>query len=1085
VSGFTTKEEFFGALRENRERADGRAKAAIAEEIADEAEAFGDDEVTATALVELMSSYHGSGEQVKYPVAFARLLRLWDRSPKAFDDWEAHRVFWYFKWVGSGLLTTPDVPLSAIRGWIAEMRKRYEAADHGLQPVYGQLHAVAQHIGEGEELAYELWATRGRTRMSDCEACEARARAEYHFARGEDELGMAELEPTLDGRSKCDEEPHVSQSVALLPLVRLGRTDAARGAHLASYRVVRGREAYLASVGRHLEFCALTGNEARGLELLAQNRTLFGFTAAPMGRLEFLTAVEVLLRRLVAVGHADTPCGGPLGREWTVAELLESVAADGEALAARFDARNGNSTVSRRRAARLASEPLLAELNLGVRAAALDETPLVVPSAGSAVVTSQVTETVVPDDFEALVAQALLLDKQFHPDARRLWDAVLERAGSADSPDADKVDDVLRGEIATERASRAHQERDWDAVGRHFLEAMESYTRAGRLDRAIASAARVQWSKATRTDQDADAAAVAEETWPELNSLLQQIDALLAGGDLGPHLADAQVQKLVVHQSRVFAARNAAVRAADPADRERWLGVFRAETDRMVREGSGFDAPQRLALVMEAVAEYDATHDAPKAAEPLARHALQIFTDLGWPWRLHRSRMLLGLSLAGQDRHAEAMQVLQTGIAEAHPAVEPEELTPLYRLLAETALQAGEHATAVRAFAEAAVRLDREGDAFGAVETRWRMAGALAAQGQTADAVAVLETLVEVPLRGDGGYEGGDAGDGAASAEERAPAKDAALSAASAGIDGLAAAAGGEAVGEAIGETAGEAVGRPTGEPAAKTAGKAIGEAIGEPTADQSAAPESATDAGQAKPVKHPSRADMLMVQVRADLARGLLALDEPRAAAVEFLHVADAVDGWPDASRLTAAAAEAAGALALARNWEGARAAWARAVASNAVAPRIPDMTEALRDMAGELINAFGPEGADEALGYLAEADRMRVDFAEASQKQFLSVEVDEAQTCYTRGWVLNAAGRPEEAIEQLERAAALYDRPGFAGIPPRFDAIRQAAVIEYRSLDRADAARSRLDQAIADAEVAGHSEGVATLRKLRDALR
>ena len=116
MSGFTTKEEFFGALRENRERADGRAKAAIAEEIADEAEAFGDDEVTATALVELMSSYHGSGEQVKYPVVFARLLRLWDRNPKAFDDWEAHRVFWYFKWVGSGLLTTPDVPLPAIRG---------------------------------------------------------------------------------------------------------------------------------------------------------------------------------------------------------------------------------------------------------------------------------------------------------------------------------------------------------------------------------------------------------------------------------------------------------------------------------------------------------------------------------------------------------------------------------------------------------------------------------------------------------------------------------------------------------------------------------------------------------------------------------------------------------------------------------------------------------------------------------------------------------------------------------------------------------------------------------------------------------
>gem|GEM_PF-295830 len=1045
MSGFATKEEFFGALRENRERADGRAKAAIAEEIADEAEAFGDDEVTATALVELMSSYHGSGERVKFPVVFARLLRLWDRNPKAFDDWEAHRVFWYFKWVGSGLLTTPDVPLPAIRGWIGEMRKRYEARDYGLQPVYGQLHSLAQHIGEGEELAYELWATRGRTRMSDCEACEARTRAEYHFGRGEDELGMAELEATLDGRSTCDEEPHASQSVALLPLVRLGRTDEARGAHLASYRAVRGREAYLASVGRHLEFCALTGNEARGLELLAQNRALFGFTSAPLDRLEFLTKVEVLLRRLTAVGHAATPCGGPLGREWTVAELLESVAVDAEALAARFDARNGNATVSGRRAARLALSPLVTELNLGVRATALEgaETPVSVPSAGSAVMASQVAATAVPDSFEALVAEALLLDRQFHPDARLLWDALLERAEGAD---ADKVSDVLRGEIATERASRAHQERDWDAVNAFFLEAMTCYERAGRPDRAIASAARVQWSKATRGDKDTDAAAVTEETWPELNALLSRIDALLASGDLAD-LADAQVQKLVVHQSRVFAARHAAIRAADPADRERWLAVFRAETDRMVREGNGFSAPQRLALVMEAVAEYDATHDDPKGAEPLARHAVQIFTDLGWPWRLHRSRMLLGLALAGQDRHAEAMQALQTGIAEAHPAVEPEELTPLYRLLAETALQGGEPATAVRAFAEAAVRLDREGDAFGAVETRWRMSNALAAQGQTADAVAVLETLVEVPLRGDGGYEGEDGAESTAM-QTAAETSDEAASGTEAGDD--------------------------RSEAPAASAEK-VGEAAGDP----------ASAAATPKPAKHPSRADMLMVQVRADLARGLLALDEPRAAAVEFLHVADAVDGWPDASRLTAAAAEAAGALALARNWEGARAAWARAVASNAVAPRIPDMTEALRDMAGETINAFGTEGADEALGYLAEADRMRVEFAEAAQTQFLSIEVDEAQTCYTRGWVLNAAGRPEEAIEQLERAASLYDRPGFSGIPPRFDAIRQAAVIEYRSLDREDAAKARLDKAIADAEAAGHSDGIATLRKLRNALR
>jgi tetratricopeptide (TPR) repeat protein len=582
---------------------------------------------------------------------------------------------------------------------------------------------------------------------------------------------------------------------------------------------------------------------------------------------------------------------------------------------------------------------------------------------------------------------------------------------------------------------------------------------------------------ATRLDQDADVASVSDEAWLELNTLLYQMDALLAGGDVAGFLADAQVQKLVVHQSRVFVARNAALRAAEPADRERWLAVFRAEVDRMVREGADFDAPQRLAVVMEAVAEYDATHDDPQRAEPVARRALQIFTDLAWPWRLHRSRMLLGLALAGQDRHAEAIQVLQTGIAEAYPGVDAAELTPLYRLLAETAWHGGEHATAVRAFAEAAVRLDREGDAFGAVETRWRMSQALAAQGQTADAVAVLETLVETPLESaaDDDVAGQGAGESADAGEVLAEQADSGASRAAS-----------ESVGatETLTEQATSDVSQTAGEPAGEQADSAgeHADSAAESTDSPSAPPH---HPAAPKPTKHPSRADMLMVQVRADLARGLLALDEPRAAAVEFLHVADAVDGWPDASRLTAAAAEAAGALALARNWEGARAAWQRAVASNAVAPRIPDMTEALRDIAGETINAFGTERADEALAYLAEADQLRADFAEQSQTQFRSVEVDQAQTCYTRGWVLNAAGRPEEAIVELERAADLYDRPGFADIPPRFDAIRQAAVIEYRSLDRQDAARVRLDKAIADAETAGHLDGVATLRKLRDAIR
>src|SRR5262249_20059486 len=141
--------------------------------------------------------------------------------------------------------------------------------------------------------------------------------------------------------------------------------------------------------------------------------------------------------------------------------------------------------------------------------------------------------------------------------------------------------------------------------------------------------------------------------------------------------------------------------------------------------------------------------------------------------------------------------------------------------------------------------------------------------------------------------------------------------------------------------------------------------------------------------------------------------------------------------------------------------------------------------DMAGEAMNTHGAEGLPEALGFLDQADRLRGEFEDVARVQFVSIDVDEAQVCYTRGWVLNTAGQHEEAIAELERSVELYDRPGFSEIPPRYEAIRFAAIIEHRALNKPEDARARLDKAIAEAEAAGHADGLATLQKLRGALR
>jgi tetratricopeptide (TPR) repeat protein len=1029
----TTRDEFFQALRENRERPKGRATAAVAEELVDAAEAFGDDEVTVSTLVELMRAYHGSGEAVKYPVTFARLLQLWDANPKAFDEWETHQLFWYFKWVTSGLLVTPDVPLASIRGWIAEMRRRYEAAGHGLQPVYGEEYQLASHLGENELLAYELWATRGRTDLSDCAACEARERGDHHFRHGEDERGLAELRPTFEGRHSCDAEPHSSQALALLPLLRLGRYDEARAMHLAAYRKVRGKESELTDIGRHLEFCALTGNEARGLELLAQNRDSFGFTASPSGRLEFLTGVEVLLARLEATGHGSLPCAGPLGAEWTVASLRAAVTAQADELAARFDARNGNAAVSGRRRERLERRPLVAQLNLGVQTAVLAGPSAAArqgdassggaspggASAGVSLVQGAALDAAgdceresepepeLPETPEELFAEIRRLARIRHPRERALWDTLIERAESLGENAADgeggDLGDLVRGGVAMELSHRAVRRGDWDTAAARLDEAVECYGRAGLEGRRIAAESRAAWCTVARAEP-ADTVAAAEAAWPAFEGLLARIDGLLASDLDGGLRTDALYRKLIVRQSRVMSSWLAAVRAGDPEQRSHWRAVLFAEAGAVIAEGSAEGVWAKVAVVHEVLAEFQAQHGEATEAEASARRAIAVYEEQAWPWRLPQARQVLALTLGVQKRHAEAMAELERGIAEAPSVVPAEELTPLHRMLGGLALSARQFATAVRALSEAAARLDREGKPRDARETRLRLAHALSAQGSLGDAVAVLESLVEPSA---------------------------------------------------------------LVVPAAKPA-------------EPAESGESGSEGGGA-----PSPDEQLTAQIRGDLAAALMEMDEPRDAAVQFLQLADLVSRWPAKNSLTAAAAGAAHALALAGNWDGARAAIERALEANREAPRLFELNEALRALALAAVEARGKDALPEALDYVDQADRVREEFPEAAREQFRSVDVDLAQCRYTRGRVLAVTGKPEEALAAFEEAVAVYDGAGWAKVPPRFEVVRLAALVEARSLDRADAARARLDRAASEADTAGLPEAASTLRRLRSSLQ
>jgi tetratricopeptide (TPR) repeat protein len=355
--------ELWAALAANNDRTDPTARAARAEYLVEAAEAVGDTLLLVTALQQLISAFEFNGESDKMLTPFARVLRFWDTESGSFDSPRRHTMFWQFKWTTSQLLTLPQVPLGTIRQWLGEMESRYRQAGYSARPVHQSRLYLASHLGETEtaRTSFDAWLTEPRDAMADCEACERNAQGDWNEEQGDDERALSLWQPVLDGQLTCAEEPHRLLGSSLLPLLRLGRADQARSNHLRGYRMARGRPNLRATVGDHLVFCALSGNTARGLEILAEHKAWLDDQGENISkRRAFLEGVSVLLRRLDEQGRADLPIGST-----DVRTLRAKVDAEIDTTCARYDIRNGNTRISERSAQRRAQQPLLDYLPLG------------------------------------------------------------------------------------------------------------------------------------------------------------------------------------------------------------------------------------------------------------------------------------------------------------------------------------------------------------------------------------------------------------------------------------------------------------------------------------------------------------------------------------------------------------------------------------------------------------------------------------------------------------------------------------------------------------------------------------------------
>ncbi|MEU6310326.1 tetratricopeptide repeat protein [Streptomyces sp. NPDC047014] len=737
-----TREEIARGLEENQAAPNGVARNAHAEALAGAAEATGDRELFREALDNLINAYLYSAESSKMLVPFARLLQEYDKDPTAFSGWDAHSLFWQFKWVASAISDSPGIPLDSATGWLEEMERRYRIAGYSERPVREAEMWLAHMTGDDEraERAFRRWLDAERDDMSDCQACELCGQGQYAVLHGNDTEAMRLWEPVLDGELTCAEEPHRVLATSLLPLLRLGRADEARANHVRGYRMARGNESLLPTVGRHIEFCALTGNESRGLEILAEHAALVTPLANVDDRLAFHGGILVLLRRLRELGHGAVPTVSYEGTARTVSELYEVLYAGCLDIARQFDARNGTTRVSDRFLDRVGREPLVGELPLGVRSA---ELPQAATPAAAAEGTVTAAAAVPAADFTGLVERARRARDLGHPGADALWAEVGLRMDALPEAEADSVSEALaRADLADQRALAAARAGDAEAAAlltavRDGYRALGVPERAALAELRLASVAaqsgaapgeiRALFATALRAAEALDPAeplrarriALAELSTLRVESYLRSLEE--AEGD-DPHSHDHHQHgedhghgELAAGLTAFVASYGGTETAADlVAEAEEMLG----------RVALAQGEPDRAVALLAACADRALGADRPwQAVDPLVL----------------RAGVLMSL-----DRPEEAEAAARSALEHSAEVTEAEAQAVVRLTLADILLRRGGAAAEVASYALAAAhRFDRAGlGADGGAQARLLLARAYAADGRTAEAAEVLQSAL-------------------------------------------------------------------------------------------------------------------------------------------------------------------------------------------------------------------------------------------------------------------------------------------------------------------------------------------------------
>ncbi|MFF2366131.1 tetratricopeptide repeat protein [Streptomyces sp. NPDC058122] len=725
------------AMADNYEQPEGPGRNARAEQLLVEAEGLDVPLAVIEALGHQLKVYNYSSEKDKMFVPFARLLRMWDEHPEDFDEFEIHSLHWVFKWMSAGMLDQPHVPLASIEKWLGEMEQRYRLAGHSERAVRSAEFSVAAHLGDlgRADRAYGAWLAADRDSMADCHACELHGQGWWRAVRGAEQEALELWAPVLQGEYACAHEPHTVLASSLLPLLRLGRVEEARAHHLRGFRLVRAMESMRGAYADHVEFCALTGNEARALELLAERPAYFTDSGDPRSKLDFMAVVALTMDRLTALGLGGQAVPGPAGRAWTAAELAVHARGEAIALAARFDDRNGTSYVGERARARMDQPVLVGRLPLGVRFAAparagsRPQVPVPAPSGRA------VPEAAAEPGVDALLAEARRLSALRDPDAVEAWAAVSRAAEGHELEVRD------RAEIA-DHAAMGLGPRGAEL----FQRAAGLYAEAGDPGEALAARSRAAYVQ-TLSGGSAQALEVVAE-------LRARVLALFAEGGTGvSQTASVLMSRARTLMHRVDELETDAVNGQPFPDTDTGSEVdVMVAAEEAARElldltephaGDDVGLASRAAEAYAMLGELAARADDAEGAAEFLRRAVDGFVAAGLPWfAVEYDSRLAGIATHLGDLDA-AERATRDALEHGGSHLEPVGHAQLHLRLAETLAATGRLGPASEHALEAAHWADEAGEAatFGAW-ARHHLGGFLLRLGRWAEAAEILESAL-------------------------------------------------------------------------------------------------------------------------------------------------------------------------------------------------------------------------------------------------------------------------------------------------------------------------------------------------------